>query len=72
MAGDGREAESFRRSALLRRADALAADPQFARMRRRLERRLADLLTAAGLGEGKDKMPLDEGIKSELPDQKIR
>jgi hypothetical protein len=30
------------------------------------------MLTAAGLGNGKDNMPLDEGIKSELPDAKIR
>ena len=50
----------------------LAADPQFASMRRQLEERLAGLLTAAGLGGANDKMPLDEGIKSELPDQKIR
>jgi N-acetylglucosamine-6-sulfatase len=50
----------------------LAADPQFAPIRRQLEEKLAAMLTAAGLGGGKDKMPPDEGIKSELPDQKIR
>jgi arylsulfatase A-like enzyme len=50
----------------------LAADPQSASMRRQLEKQLADLLAAAGLGGGKDKIPLDEGIKTELPDQKIR
>jgi arylsulfatase A-like enzyme len=50
----------------------LAADPQSAPIRRQLEEKLAEMLTAAGLGDGKDKMPLDEGIKSELPDQKIR
>ncbi len=31
---------------------------------------LATLEEESGLGE--DKMPLDEGIKKELPDQKIR
>ena len=50
----------------------LAADPQFTSVRRQLEGRLAEMLTAAGLDGAKDKMPLDEGIKSELPDQKIR
>jgi arylsulfatase A-like enzyme len=50
----------------------LAADPQFAPIRHQLEQRLADMLTAAGLGNGKDKMPLDEGMRSELPDAKIR
>jgi arylsulfatase A-like enzyme len=50
----------------------LATDPQFAAMRRQLEGKLAELLAAAGLDGAKDKMPLDEGIKSELPDQKIR
>jgi len=37
-----------------------------------LREQLTALLAAAGLGAGKDKMPLDEGIKTELPDQKIR
>jgi len=50
----------------------LAADPQFATIRHQLEGKLAELLAAAGLDGAKDKMPLDEGIKSELPDQKIR
>ena len=30
------------------------------------------LLAAEGLPPGKDTMPLDEGVKSELPDKKIR
>ncbi len=50
----------------------LAAEPQSAAIRHQLEEKLAEMLTAAGLGDGKDKMPLDEGIKLELPDQKIR
>ncbi len=50
----------------------LAADPKFAAKRRELEGQLASMLAAAGLTPEKDKMPLDEGIKTELPDQKIR
>jgi len=50
----------------------LAADPKFAATRRDLEGQLAGLLAAAGLTPDKDKMPLDEGVKSELPDAKIR
>ena len=34
--------------------------------------KLATLLAGAGLTPDKDKMPLDEGVKSELPDAKIR
>jgi hypothetical protein len=37
-----------------------------------LERRLAALLDAQGLGPGRDRMPIDEGIKPTLPDQRIR
>ena len=37
-----------------------------------LEQRLAALLTSFGLTPEKDTMPLDEGITSALPDQKIR
>ena len=33
---------------------------------------LAALLAAEGLTPDQDKMPLDQGIKAELPDQKIR
>ena len=33
---------------------------------------LAALLAAEGLAEDKDQMPLDLGIKTELPDKKIR
>jgi hypothetical protein len=29
-------------------------------------------VAAAGLAPDQDRMPLDEGIKTELPDQKIR
>jgi N-acetylglucosamine-6-sulfatase len=50
----------------------LAADPAHAATRADLERRLAALLDAQGLGPGRDRMPIDEGIKPALPDQRIR
>jgi len=50
----------------------LALDPQYAAQRRELEQQLAALLAAEGLTPGNDPMPLDEGIKTELPDQTIR
>jgi len=50
----------------------LAVDPAHAATRADLERRLADVLASFGLTPDKDTMPLDEGIKSALPDQKIR
>ena len=50
----------------------LAVDPAHAATRADLERRLADLLASFGLTPEKDTMPLDDGIKSALPDQKIR
>ena len=50
----------------------LAADPAHAATRADLERRLAALLAAHGLTAETDRMPLDEGIKSALPDQKVR
>lgn len=50
----------------------LATDPKHAAIRRKLERELAALMAAEGLTPERDKMPLDEGIKQALPDQKIR
>ena len=50
----------------------LAADPDHAATRADLERKLAALLDAHGLGPGKGRMPIDAGIKGELPDAKIR
>ena len=49
-----------------------AAAPAHAATRADLEQRLAAILEAHGLGPGNDPMPLDEGIKTELPDAKIR
>ena len=50
----------------------LAANPSRAGTRADLERRLAALLVAEGLTPATDTMPLDEGIKPELPDKHIR
>ena len=50
----------------------LAADPAHAGTRATLERQLAELLASYGLDEGRDTMPLDQGIKTALPDAKIR
>ena len=50
----------------------LAADPAHAATRADLDRQLAALLEAQGLGAGKDRMPIDEGIKDALPEQRIR
>ena len=48
----------------------LISDPKFSAKRRELQVALATLEEESGLGE--DKMPLDEGVKSALPDAKIR
>jgi N-acetylglucosamine-6-sulfatase len=50
----------------------LAALPDQAARVADLQKNLSQLLSGFGLGGGADKMPLDEGIKKELPDQKIR
>jgi N-acetylglucosamine-6-sulfatase len=50
----------------------LAVDPAHAATRADLEQRLTTLLASFGLTPEKDTMPLDEGIKSDLPDQKVR
>jgi len=50
----------------------LAAEPAHAATRADLEKRLADLLAAHGLTPETDTMPLDEGIKTELPEARVR
>ena len=50
----------------------LVSDPAHAVTRAALEKQLAALLAAGGFPPDKDTMPLDEGIKPQLPDQKIR
>ena len=46
--------------------------PQAAATREELKRELARVMAASGLTAEADRMPLDAGIKKELPDQKIR
>ena len=48
----------------------LISDPKQSAKRRELQVMLATLEDQSGLTE--DKMPIDEGVKKELPDQKIR
>jgi arylsulfatase A-like enzyme len=50
----------------------LADLPEHKAQRAELEAELTKLLTAAELTPATDKMPLDEGVKSGLPDAKIR
>lgn len=50
----------------------LIADPQYAGKLAELQAELVARLAEAGLTPASDKMPLDEGIKSQLPDAKIR
>jgi N-acetylglucosamine-6-sulfatase len=48
----------------------LISDPAYAGKLKELQNQLTQLLKKAGADP--DKMPLDEGIKSELPEQSIR
>jgi N-acetylglucosamine-6-sulfatase len=50
----------------------LIALPEHAETVKELQKELSRLLAETGLTAETDKMPMDEGIKSELPDQKIR
>jgi len=50
----------------------LIADPANAKKLKELQAELARLMKATGLTAKTDKMPLDEGVKQQLPDQKIR
>jgi len=46
--------------------------PAAASMREQLKAELARVMAASGLTPAADRMPLDEGIKKELPAQNIR
>lgn len=46
--------------------------PKYADVVRDLKAELVELMAATGLTPGNDPMPLDQGIKTELPDAKIR
>ncbi len=50
----------------------LIDNPKYAPVVKDLQRELARQMKTTGLTPENDKMPLDEGIKKELPDQKIR
>jgi N-acetylglucosamine-6-sulfatase len=50
----------------------LIDNPKYSRVVKELQKELARQMKAVGLTPANDKMPLDEGIKKELPDQKIR
>ena len=50
----------------------LAGQPEYLATQEKLAQELTELLAAEGLTVETDKMPLDLGIKAELPDQKIR
>ena len=50
----------------------LIGDPERKQLVASLQEELAQLMAETGLTPDTDKMPLDEGIKKELPDQKIR
>jgi N-acetylglucosamine-6-sulfatase len=50
----------------------LIADPASASALARLRTQLAEAMRATGLPPENDPMPLDAGIKQQLPDQKIR
>jgi arylsulfatase A-like enzyme len=50
----------------------LIGNPKYAGVVMELKDELARLMQRTGLTQANDKMPIDEGIKSELPDKKIR
>ena len=50
----------------------LVANPKYTSVVNEMKLELVKAMAEVGLNESNDKMPLDEGIKSELPDQKIR
>lgn len=50
----------------------LADKASMTSVRAELEKQLLELMTAEGLTPENDRMPIDEGIQSKLPDQKIR
>lgn len=50
----------------------LINDPRYAEVVKRLQAELVKVMAESGLTPETDQMPLDEGIKQELPDAKIR
>jgi N-acetylglucosamine-6-sulfatase len=74
--GDGKpdrhKAELYHLKSDPKEAQNLADAAEHASIRRQLETQLNELMVAEGLTPEHDRMPLDMGIKTELPDQKIR
>lgn len=50
----------------------LIARPKYAGVVREMQAELLKVMREVGLTPENDRMPLDEGIKQELPDQRIR
>mgnify|MGYP002631055444 FL=1 len=50
----------------------LVNNPKYAGVLKKMQAELVKALKKTGLTPETDQMPLDEGIKSELPDEKIR
>jgi len=50
----------------------LIDDPRHRKLVTQMQAELVRLMKASGLPPARDRMPLDEGIRKELPDQKIR
>ena len=50
----------------------LAANPKYESVVKEMQRELGEAMKRVGLTPENDRMPLDEGIKQALPDQKIR
>ncbi len=50
----------------------LIANPKYAGVVEAMKAELASVMASVGLNSQNDLMPIDEGIKQDLPDQKIR
>jgi N-acetylglucosamine-6-sulfatase len=50
----------------------LIDDPRYAEVLVQMQQELKRVMSGVGLDEQTDVMPIDEGIKESLPDQKIR
>jgi arylsulfatase A-like enzyme len=50
----------------------LIGNPKYAEVLKSMKAELVSVMSSVGLNSQNDKMPIDEGIKQELPDQKIR
>jgi N-acetylglucosamine-6-sulfatase len=69
---DKHMAELYRISSDPLESKNLIADPKYAEVVTTLKTELDQQMAATGIPIGQDKMPLDQGIKTALPDQAIR